>query len=132
MRRRLLWLISLRVAIVTVLLGAGVLVQIRARTTWTGEPFFLLLGLVYALTIQYTEQRRWLIDLQFGIDTGLVSVLVLMTGGVTSFFSSLYVLPILAASTVLDRTSAGDLPPMVVPLVMRELESFLRSRAQPA
>ena len=103
MRRRLLWLNSLRVAIVTVLLGAGVLVQIRARTTWTGEPFFLLLGLVYALTIQYTEQRRWLIDLQFGIDTGLVSVLVLMTGGVTSFFSSLYVLPILAASTVLDR-----------------------------
>ena len=103
MRRRLLWLISLRVAIVTVLLGAGVLVQIRARTTWTSEPFFLLLGRVYALTLQYTEQRRWLIDLQFGIDTGLVSALVLITGGVTSFFSSLYALPILAASTVLDR-----------------------------
>ena len=109
MRRRLLWLISLRVAIVTVLLGVGVLVEIRARTTWTGEPFFLLLGLiyalsvVYALTLQYTEQRRWLIDLQFGIDTGLVSALVLMTGGVTSFFSSLYALPILAASILLDR-----------------------------
>ena len=109
MRRRLLWLISLRVAIVTVMLGAGVLAEIRARTSWTGEPFFLLLGVtyalsvVYALTLQHTERRRWLVDLQFGVDTGLVSALVLMTGGVTSFFSSLYALPILAASTVLDR-----------------------------
>ena len=109
--RRLLWLISLRVAIVTILLGAGMLTQVQARTTSPSDPFFLLLGITYALTVVYvlTLQRalsqRWLVDLQFGIDTCLVSALVLMTGGVTSFFSSLYALPILAASAVQDRQS---------------------------
>ena len=89
--RRLLWLISLRVAIVTILLGAGMLTQVQARTTSPSDPFFLLLGITYALTVVYvlTLQRalsqRWLVDLQFGIDTCLVSALVLMTGGVTSF-----------------------------------------------
>lgn len=109
LRRRLLWLISLRVAIVTVLLGAGVLVSLRSSTTWTSDPFFLLLGLTYALTVVYAltlhqaARQRWLVDLQFGIDTILISGLVWATGGVVSFFSSLYALPILAASAVQDR-----------------------------
>ena len=107
--RRLLWLIGLRVAIVTILLGAGVLAQVQARTTWVSDPFFFLLGITYALTVVYAltlhraARQRWLIDLQFGLDTCLISALVLMTGGVTSFFSSLYALPILAASAVQDR-----------------------------
>jgi hypothetical protein len=46
LRRRLLWLIRLRVAIVTVLFGAGVLVSVRSSTTWTSDPFFVLLGLL--------------------------------------------------------------------------------------
>ena len=109
LRGRLLWLIGLRLALVTILLGAGVLAHVQARTTWTSDPFFFLLGLtytlsvVYALTLHHAERRRWLVDLQFGVDTCLISVLVLMTGGVTSFFSSLYALPILAASAVQDR-----------------------------
>ena len=109
LRTRLLWLISLRVLIVTLLLGAGVLAQIRAQSSWPLDPFFSLLGLTYGLTVFYVltigvaERRRWLVDLQFGLDTGIVSALVLMTGGVTSFFSSLYALPILAASAILDR-----------------------------
>lgn len=109
LRTRLLWLISLRVLIVTLLLGAGVLAQIRTQSSWPLDPFFSLLGLTYGLTVFYVltigvaERRRWLVDLQFGLDTGIVSALVLMTGGVTSFFSSLYALPILAASAILDR-----------------------------
>ena len=101
--RRLLWLIGLRIAIVTILLGAGVLAQVQARTTWVSDPFFFLLAITYALTVVYAltlhraARQRWLIDLQFGLDTCLISALVLMTGGVTSFFSSLYALPILAA-----------------------------------
>ena len=105
----LLWLVSLRVVIVTLLLGAGVLAQIRTQTLWPVDPFFSLLGLTYALTVVYvltlgfTERCRWLVDLQFGLDTCVISALVLMTGGVTSFFSSLYALPILAASAIQDR-----------------------------
>ena len=109
LRTRLLWLISLRVLIVTLLLGAGVLTQIRTQGSWPLDPFFSLVGLTYALTVFYlltlgvAERRRWLVDLQFGLDTCVISALVLMTGGVASFFSSLYALPILAASAIQDR-----------------------------
>lgn len=109
LRRRLLWLISFRAAIVTILLGGGALAQIRTTTPWPGDPFYFLIGLTYALTAAYAvtltlaEDRRWLVDLQFGLDTCLVSALVLMTGGVTSVFVSLYALPIVAASAVQDR-----------------------------
>ena len=109
LRTRLLWLISLRVLIITLLLGAGVLTQIRTKGSWPLDPFFSLVGLTYALTVFYlltlgvAERRRWLVDLQFGLDTCVISALVLMTGGVTSFFSSLYALPILAASAIQDR-----------------------------
>ncbi len=109
LRTRLLWLISLRVLIITLLLGAGVLTQIRTQGSWPLDPFFSLVGLTYALTVFYlltlgvAERRRWLVDLQFGLDTCVISALVLMTGGVTSFFSSLYALPILAASAIQDR-----------------------------
>ena len=109
LRRRLLWLMSFRAAIVTILLGGGALAQIRTTTPWPGDPFYFLIGLTYALTAVYAvtltmaEDRRWLVDLQFGLDTCLVSALVLMTGGVTSVFVSLYALPIIAASAVQDR-----------------------------
>ena len=109
LRTRLLWLISLRVLIITLLLGAGVLTQIHTQGSWPLDPFFSLVGLTYALTVFYlltlgvAQRRRWLVDLQFGLDTCVISALVLMTGGVTSFFSSLYALPILAASAIQDR-----------------------------
>lgn len=106
MGRRLLWRICRRVTIVTCLLGAGVLVQIQARTTWASDPFFFLLGLTCAvsvvdgLTLHRALRQRWLVDLQFGIDTCLVSALAIMTGGVTRLFSSLCALPTLVGSVV--------------------------------
>ena len=109
LKRRLLWLISLRVVIVTLLLGAGTLAQIRAQSPWPVDPFFFLLGLTYGLSILYlltlgiADRRRWLIDLQFGLDTFTISALVLITGGVTSSFSTLYALPILAAAALQYR-----------------------------
>ena len=109
LRSRLLWLITLRVAIVTMLLGAGILAQIRAQGMWPVDPFFFLLGVTYGFTVVYlltlglADRYRWLIDLQFGLDTIIISALVLMTGGVTSFFSTLYALPIVAASALQYR-----------------------------
>ena len=109
LRSQLLWLITLRVAIVTMLLGAGILAQIRAQGMWPVDPFFFLLGLTYGLTVIYSltlglaDRHRWLIDLQFGLDTIIISALVLITGGVTSFFSTLYALPIVAASALQYR-----------------------------
>ena len=109
LRRKLVWLMALRVTTVTILLGSGIFVQIRAPGIWPIDPFFFLIGLIcaltvaYALTLKYVDRYRWLIDLQLAADAVTVSVMVFMTGGVTSYFSTLYALPIVAASVVQFR-----------------------------
>src|SRR5215213_6074365 len=72
----------------------------------------LLLAVTYALNIGYLATLRAavrfpiLIDLQFALDAVLVSACIYLTGGITSNFASLYVLPIIAASTVRGRRGA--------------------------
>ncbi|MCA1560829.1 MAG: PAS domain S-box protein [Acidobacteria bacterium] len=106
LRRKLVWLIACRAAAVTLLLGSAIAIQIKSPGSFPTDPFFFLIGLTYALTVIYTltlkhiEQQPWLVDLQLGLDALIVSALVHLTGGVTSYFSSLYTLPIIAASTV--------------------------------
>jgi len=105
-RRRLLWLIGGRAAVVTLLLGSAILIQIQAPGSLPIDPFFFLIGLTYALTVVYilllrhAEEHRWLVDVQLGCDAVIVSALVYLTGGVSSYFTSLYTLPIIAASTI--------------------------------
>jgi two-component system sensor histidine kinase PilS (NtrC family) len=109
MRRKLLWLIAARAAAVTLLMGSAVLAEISAPGTFPINPFFFLIGLTYALTAAYaitlklTEAHRWLLDLQLACDALLVSAIVYLTGGVTSYFSSLYALPVVAASVLQFR-----------------------------
>ena len=73
------------------------------------DPFFVLIGVTYALTVVYSlllkhsERHRWLVDLQLGCDAVIVSAIVYLTGGVASYFSPLYTLPIIAASTIESR-----------------------------
>jgi two-component system, NtrC family, sensor histidine kinase PilS len=106
LRRRLLWLIGARAAVVTLLLGSAILIQIQAPGSLPIDPFFFLIGLTYALTVVYilllrqAEQHRWIVDVQLACDAVIVSALVYLTGGVSSYFTSLYTLPIIAASTV--------------------------------
>ncbi len=106
LRRKLLWLIAGRVAVITLLLGSAILIQIKALGSFPIDPFFALIGLTYALTIVWTSTLRfvdrqpWLIDVQLACDALIVSAIVYLTGGVASYFSSLYTLPIIAASTV--------------------------------
>ena len=91
------------------LLGSATFVQMTAPGSLPVDPFFFLIGLtyaltiVYALTLRFVERYRWLVDLQLGVDALLVSAFIYFTGGITSYFSSLYVLPIVAASTVQFR-----------------------------
>ncbi|HEX5475780.1 MAG TPA: ATP-binding protein [Vicinamibacterales bacterium] len=106
MRRKLLWLIGGRVAVVTVLLGSAILIQIKTPEAFPTDPFFFLIGLTYALTaiwaltLKVAERQRWLVDVQLACDAIIVSAIVYLTGGVGSYFSSLYTLPIIAASVV--------------------------------
>src|SRR5919201_4807648 len=105
-RRKVAWLILIRVAISTILLGSATFAQITAPGSFPGNPFFALIGLTFGLTIAYAttlrfvDRHRWLIDLQLAGDALIVSAFIYFTGGVTSYFTSLYVLPIVAAATV--------------------------------
>ncbi|MGE5815544.1 MAG: hypothetical protein ACM36C_13735, partial [Acidobacteriota bacterium] len=99
-------MIASRAAAITVLLGSATLVQIRTPGAFPLDPFFFLVGLTYGLTVLYVltiglaERYTWLVDLQFAMDAVVVSVLVHMTGGITSYFTSVYVLPIIAAGAL--------------------------------
>jgi two-component system, NtrC family, sensor histidine kinase PilS len=109
LRRKLLWLIAGRAAVITLLLGSAILILTRQPDAFAIDPFFFLIGLTYALTaayslaLKYTERHRWLVDIQLGIDAVIVSAIVILTGGVSSYFSSLYTLPIIAASIIDSR-----------------------------
>src|SRR5919204_25109 len=109
LRRKLRWLIGIRAIISTVLLGGATFAQITAPGSFPVDPFFFLIGLTYALTavwaatLRYADRFRWLVDLQLAGDVIVVSAFIYFTGGITSYFSSLYVLGIVAASTVQFR-----------------------------
>src|SRR5262249_13411544 len=102
-------LIAIRAIVGTILLGSAVVMQITAPGSYPINPLFFLIGVTYGLTIAYAlslpyvESRRWLVDLQLGGDAILVAAFIYVTGGITSYFTSLFVLPIVAGSTVQFR-----------------------------
>jgi two-component system sensor histidine kinase PilS (NtrC family) len=112
LRSRLSTLIAVRVVVSTLLLGSAILVQLSRPGAFPIDPFFFLIGLTYALsviylsTLKYVDRYPWIADAQLGADAILVSAFIHVTGGITSFFSSLYLLPIMAASTVRFRRGA--------------------------
>src|SRR5215475_13176480 len=109
LRRKLGWLIAIRAVISTVLLGTATFTQITQPGSFPVDPFFVLIGLTYALTAFYAatlrlaDRHQWLVDVQLACDAIIVSAFIYFTGGITSYFSSLYVLPVIAAATVQYR-----------------------------
>lgn len=109
LRRKLARLIFIRAFIGTILLGTATVAKVTGPGSFPVDPFFFLIGLTYALTIGYAttlrfvEAHPWLVDAQLAGDALVVTAFIYFTGGITSYFSSLYVLPIVAASTVQGR-----------------------------
>lgn len=109
LRAKLLWLIGGRAAVITLLLGSAILIQIKWPGALPIAPFFFLIGLTYALTavytllLKHTERHRWIVDVQLACDAIIAAAIVHLTGGVLSYFSSLCTLPIIAASTIESR-----------------------------
>src|SRR6476620_2510056 len=109
LRAKLLWLMAGRAAVITLLLGSALLIRLKFPGAFPVDPFFVLIGITYALTavygmvLKYSEKNRWLVDVQLGCDAVIVSAIVYITNGVSSYFSSLYTLPIIAASTIQSR-----------------------------
>src|SRR5262245_21126283 len=109
LRRKVASLIAIRVVIGTILLGSAIVTQIAAPGSFPIDPFFVLIGLIYALTIAYAlslrfvESKRWLVDVQLAGDALIVTAFIALTGGITSYFTSLYALPVMGGSTVQFR-----------------------------
>jgi two-component system sensor histidine kinase PilS (NtrC family) len=109
LRRKLLWLTTARAVAVTLLLGSAILVQVNDPGSSDVDPFFYLIGVTFALTVFYAltlrlaEEHRWLVDVQLVADASIVSAVVLLSGGVASYFSSLYALPIIGAAILQSR-----------------------------
>ena len=109
LRLKLLWLIGGRAAVITLVLGSAILIQIKWPGALPIAPFFFIIGLTYALTaiytalLKHTDRHRWIIDVQLGSDAVIAAAIVYLTGGVLSYFSSLCTLPIIAASTIESR-----------------------------
>jgi len=112
LRSRLSRLIAIRVVVGTLLLGSAILIQLSRPGAFPVDPFFFLIGLTYGLSVVYfltlrlVNRHPWVADLQLGIDAFLVSGFIALTGGIVSYFSSLYFLPIIAASTISFRRGA--------------------------
>ena len=112
MRARLSKIIAFRLVVGSLLLSSALAIGISEPDTFPFNPFVFLIGVTFALSILYlatlrlAERSTALIDLQFAMDAVLVSAFIHVTGGITSHFSSLYVLPIIAASTVRARRGA--------------------------
>jgi len=109
LRRRVAWLIVIRALISTILLGTAIFARITAPGSFAVPPFFFLVALTfaltisYALTLRYVDRHRWIVDVQLAGDALIVSAFIYFTGGITSYFTSLFVLPIVGGSTVQFR-----------------------------
>lgn len=112
LRERLASHIVVRLVVATVLLGAAIVIEVRAPGEVAIDPFFYLIGFTFAaslastLALRFVDRYSWLVDLHFAVDALIVTACVALTGGIGSLFTTLYALPIVAAGTVRHRQGA--------------------------
>ena len=109
---RLQLLMFLRVALVSLLLGVAIIIQVRETKTFFGEivnAHYCLIAAVYLLTFLYVIAFRYVRNLtkfayvQILLDTILITAIIHTTGGIESMFSLLYLLSIISGSIILYR-----------------------------
>lgn len=108
---RLQWLMFLRVAFTTLLLGATIIVHWQEPPLATTPPLLVLYGLIgatYLLTFTYGLffKRLPLLSfsyVQISLDTVLVTLVIYVTGGYSSVFSFLYLVVIIYSSMFFQR-----------------------------
>ena len=108
--RQVIWLMGLRVVIVTTLLLSALLVQSITDTYWSElNPIYYLVGVTYLLTLVYVaihvldRWRRWFVYGQLFGDLLIITGLIHYSGGLDSAFPFLYILTIITASIMLMR-----------------------------
>jgi len=112
LKSQLRTLMFLRVMLVSLFLGAGIVFQIKGKETYFGyldiSHFSLiaviyLLTLVYALGLRVIKNQAAFAYVQVLGDTILITWIIHVTGGEESLFSLLYVLAIISGSIMLYR-----------------------------
>ncbi len=110
LRLKVKWLIALRVGIVSLLLGASIVLQIGyGKSGQATLSFSYLIAGTYFLTILYSLllyriQRVFLFaSVQIGVDLLFITGLVYLTGGIASPFSPFYMVATISASMLLGR-----------------------------
>lgn len=128
LRRKLKWLMGIRVLIVTLTLGVSIYFQIGKNPHAIPVYYGLisataLLTAIYGLIITRTRALVPFAYIQLAGDLLIETALVAVTGGVESPFSLLYILSIIAASVLLSNngtlvvaSSAGILYGVIVDL----------------
>jgi two-component system sensor histidine kinase PilS (NtrC family) len=110
--RKIKRLIFIRLLFATFLLIASAVVQWRAYLLFSSTTilsFYILIGIIYVLTVCYAVVLTRLKDLrlfayiQLVLDVVFVTVLIYVTGGIESTFSFLYILTIINAAIMLYR-----------------------------
>lgn len=109
-RARLRWVMSVRVVIAFVLLGAALLLQARAgRSLQATAPLYIITGFICFLTIVYSillirqiPSATTLAFIQFHGDLLLETLAVYETGIIESPFNVLYLISIITASMLLS------------------------------
>lgn len=105
----------MRILFVSLLLGASIVIQIKATRIYFGyiQNFhFFLLAAVFLLTFFYivilrvSERLLWFAYLQLLLDTLFITAIIYSTGGMDSIFSFLYILAIISASIILYKRGA--------------------------
>ncbi|ACH39600.1 sensor histidine kinase PilS, PAS domain-containing [Citrifermentans bemidjiense Bem] len=115
-RKRVFWFILLRLLVVSIFLATTTFLDVRTYDVGTNiahKVLIRLMGATYlfslgSLVVLYYSRRqiRTLTYAQIVWDLILVTVMILISGGVTSPYAFLYFLSIISASTLLARSQA--------------------------
>jgi two-component system sensor histidine kinase PilS (NtrC family) len=109
---RIKWLMFFRAVVVTLLLGATVMVQLRDSSFFryvSPVYFYAFIGFTYTLTLVYALLLRRVQSLKLFAyvqilgDVFFITLLIYLTGGISSIFSWVYLLAIFGAGTILYR-----------------------------
>ena len=112
LEHKLKLLMFFRLVFTSVFLGSTIVLQLNENVSPLAPPLLFLYGLigaifilsfVYALIISGIQHKVVFAYLQIGIDTFVVTLIILVTGCFLSFFSFLYLVVIIYSSVLLFR-----------------------------
>lgn len=109
---RLKWLMFGRVIFTSLLLGSMTILQLSESPKPKDKSLLILYGLIsgifllsffYTLLLNRIKRERYFAYLQISIDTLIVTLIIIVTGGFSSIFSFLYLVVIIYSSILLYR-----------------------------